>query len=263
MEVGPMPADSPATPEPDAAAHRIVDTFDKLDQLQQQEARRRARAVVHAWLSVGAATLVLAALVLYGERQVADLAEQRTELENQRTTLEEELERIKTETETAKKARDDAQNQLLDTQTQLRQEQARLATVTQTLGKVPQEVRSAALENQLRADPSAAKLLPRAYVQIVDRGDREWAADVSRRLERAGIVVPGIEYVPRAAALGATDVRYYKESEKDGAERIREILASIGVNAKLVYLNEEENTRVRPNHYEVWFAAGSRKAPLQ
>lgn len=227
-----------------------------LEQLQQQDADRRRKAVFAAWGSVGIATVVLAFLIFGAWWYLREAQVQLKRITEDRDATAKELQSI-----TQSKA--SAEEELGKIQAELSEKQARLAAVTQALGNVPEAQRKIAVEKQLSDNPKAAHLLPRAYVQIVDQEDREWANEIVRRLEGASIIVPGIEFVPKAVGLKRTDVRYYKKSEREGAEKIVALLKSVGVDARLNYLNQENNTKVRPNHYEVWFAAGSRNTPLR
>jgi hypothetical protein len=119
------------------------------------------------------------------------------------------------------------------------------------------------LETALDADPKATVLVPRAYVQIVDEGDRQWARNLSDRLQNAGVIPVGVEHVPRAAGLRRFEVRYYKKAEEPGAQRILEVLESVGVPAATVYLSLERNRRVRDNHFEIWCPANARQFKLR
>ena len=118
------------------------------------------------------------------------------------------------------------------------------------------------LATALDADPNATVLVPRAYVQIVDEGDRQWARNLNDRLQNAGIIPVGIEHVPRAAGLRRFEVRYYKQAEEAGARRIVKVLEDVGVPASVVYLNLEGNTRVRANQYEIWCPENARRFKL-
>jgi uncharacterized protein YoxC len=226
--------------------------LDLLNTLQEEEVHSRRRAARAAWISVGLATAVLAILVFGAWSSLRAMKSELDQITEQRNVARSEL-------ATIEKTTAGAAEKLKKVQTELAEKQAQLAVVTQALGNVPQAERQLAVEKQLNADPAAAQLLPRVYLQIVDPLDREWATAISRRLQAAGLVVPGIEYVPRAAALKRSDVRYYKKAEEPGAQKIVELLKSAGVDPALIYLKDQEfSTKVRPNHYEVWFAAGSR-----
>jgi hypothetical protein len=105
--------------------------------------------------------------------------------------------------------------------------------------------------------------VPRAYVQILDEDDRQWARNLSDRFQNAGVIPVGIEYVKDSARLGRFEVRYYKKAEEAGASRIVEIMRDAGVTAELKYLNLETNTRVRANHFEVWCPPNARATKLR
>lgn len=211
-----------------------------LEQMQKQDANRRRNTVFAAWGSVGLATLVLALLVFGAGSQLRKIRE---EQEREAAKL-----KVITNEKVAKQTELDRVN------TELKEKEARLGAATKLLGIGGEQP----LEKQLAADPNAAKLLPRAYLQIVDKDDRDWANTMRSRLEEAGIIVPGVELVTEAANLKSTEVRYYKEAEKEGADKIVAILKVAGVDAHAKNIHQENNRRVRPNHFEVWFVAGSR-----
>ena len=73
----------------------------------------------------------------------------------------------------------------------------------------------------------------------------------------------GIELVPVTSAPKEFEVRYYKDAEAPGAQRIVGIMDNAGVQAKLVDLNLETNPRVRRNHFEVWCPANARAHKLR
>lgn len=83
-----------------------------------------------------------------------------------------------------------------------------------------------------------------------------------RRLQQAGVIPVGIEHVPAAAGLRRFEVRYYKKAEEPGATRILAAIAKAGVPAEPVYLNLENNTRVRGNHFEIWCPANAKQFKL-
>lgn len=233
-----------------------LERVDLLEKLQRQEGERRRKTTFAAWGSVGIATFVLIVLIFGAWWYLQDAQSQLRDVKKERAAVTAEIERL----ELSKKQ---LAAEVAKLHAELTESKAQQALLTQTLGYIPQAQRQEALEYQFRADPKGAEVLPRAYLQIVDAKDREWAKEMSQRLEKAGIVVAGIEYVPKAAGLKDTDVRYYKKSELEGAEKIVKVLESAGAKATTKYLKEENNTKVRPNHYEVWFAPGSRNIPLR
>ncbi|MGE0815944.1 MAG: hypothetical protein AB7O28_05780 [Vicinamibacterales bacterium] len=218
-----------------------------IERIESQDAARRRRAIGTTWLSVAAAAVVLG-LVVFGARR--ELMRTQRDLRDARAARE----RIEADIGTLRTAQAAAQAQLEATE-------AKLSASLGALGRVGDAQRQAAVEQQIAAEPDTARLLPRVYLQIVDADDRAFAVQMGRRLERAGMIALGVEYVPRAARLKTTDVRYYKAADEPGAVRIVEVLKGAGVEARLNFLNMEDNTRVRQNHFEVWFAAGARRTP--
>ncbi|MEZ5290028.1 MAG: hypothetical protein R2745_03015 [Vicinamibacterales bacterium] len=218
-----------------------------IERIEAQDAARRRRAIGTTWLSVAAAAVVLA-LVVFGARR--ELTRTQRDLRDARA----QRDRIEADIGTLRTAQAEAQAKLEATE-------AKLSASLGALGRVSDDQRKAAVEQQLAAEPDTARLLPRVYLQIVDQDDRAFAVQMGRRLERAGMIALGVEYVPKAAALKTSDVRYYKKADEPGAVRIVDVLKRAGVEARLQYLNMENSTRVRQNHFEVWFAAGTRRTP--
>ena len=67
----------------------------------------------------------------------------------------------------------------------------------------------------------------------------------------------------RPIDLKRFEVRYYKKAEEAAARRIISVLENAGVPATPVYLNLENNTRVRRNHYEIWCPNNARQFKLR
>lgn len=220
-----------------------------LERLERREAGAVRKAAGLAWLSVAVATLLVGVLIFGGWWQVSRLRGESTALEERQRELDE---RIKTQ-----------QGELARVDAELRQRQDALSTIISAYRRTDQQSRGG-LENALDADPKATVLVPRAYLQIVDAEDRQWARNLSDRLQQAGVIPVGIELVPRAAAsLREFQVRYYKKDEEPGANRILEVLERSGVPAETRYLNLETNRRVRDNHFEIWCPANARRFKLR
>jgi hypothetical protein len=204
------------------------------------------------WLQVLVAAAALGASVWLGGR----IAEQASELANKESQLAKaESRRAEVEEKISL-----ASASLLEVEAKLKASEEKLAASLGALGRVPERQRLAAVDEQIAANPSAV-LLPRVYLHIVDESDRAWAVAMGRRLESAGMIAVKVEYVPRARGLKRSDVRYYRKSEEPGAARIVSVLKSAGTEARLNYLEDQEtNSKVRPNHFEVWFVAGASKA---
>ncbi len=105
---------------------------------------------------------------------------------------------------------------------------------------------------------SAAATKPRVFIQIVNQNDRGKANDISALLQSQGCSVQGIQFIPQAAALTQSDLRYYRKADTDQAQRIADALKGVGVEVgKPKYLSGyEDSTTVRPNTFEVWLANG-------
>jgi hypothetical protein len=107
--------------------------------------------------------------------------------------------------------------------------------------------------------PSSAATVARVFIQIVNKTDSEYATQVGARLKAAGFSVQPTQYVPQAAILSRTDVRYYRKSDEAGAQKILGILTAAGRTSARMYIpsGQEDNPNVRPNTFEVWLANGS------
>lgn len=218
-----------------------------LERIEQREAGAVRRAATIAWVSLAVATALVALLIFGGWWQVNRLREDAKALEARQADL---VTRI-----------DGHNAELAQLEAQIQEKQAALSTMISAYREAPPQARNA-FETALDADPQASVLVPRVYVQIVDEADRQWARNLNDRLQHAGIIPVGIEYVPRAASLRRFEVRYYKKAEEAGAQRIVDALENVGIPASLVYLNLETNTRVRANHYELWCPANARQFKL-
>ncbi len=131
------------------------------------------------------------------------------------------------------------------------QQTQKLAASTQVLSSLNEKAVEAAVSSQ------SATLLPRVYMQIVNQNDRDYANRIKQRLTAASVWVLGIEYVPTAAGLKMTEVRYYSEADEPEAQKILGVLKDAGEkSARVQYLVGLENsTKARPNHFEVWLAS--------
>lgn len=230
-------------PKPPSVEERLA----LLQRIEQREAGAARRAAAVAWVSVAVAALLVGTLIFGGWWHVTRLRSEAGALENRQADLVRSIEAQKAE--------------LGQLGAEVKQKQAALSTMISAYRRTTEQARSG-LATALDADPKATLLVPRAYVQIVDEGDRQWARNLNDRLQNAGIIPVGIEHVPRAAGLRRFEVRYYKQAEEAGAQRILKVLEDVGVPASVVYLNLEGNTRVRANHYEIWCPQNARRFKL-
>jgi hypothetical protein len=221
------------------------DKLQLLKALDEAGAASRRRAAWSAWALVGASLVVLAVIVYVGARQI----------DSARRTL--------ADVEAAAQVE---QKKLADAKTEelmLSAEIARLKPLVENYREAAAGESAAALS--IRPQSSVQSPVPvtppgaRVYLQIVDQRDREYAVGIGADLAQHDFKVMGVEYVPKAARLKNTEVRYYKKADEPGAERLLEAIHTAGAkSAVLLYLGLENDTRVRPNHYEVWFAAQNR-----
>jgi hypothetical protein len=131
----------------------------------------------------------------------------------------------------------------------------KLASAVSETEPVESKVRQVANEVAAEAD-ARSKLLPRVYIHIRSEQDRARTASVAEKLKSSGIVVPGIErLVDRGPS--ASQLRYFRKSDEAQAKRIVELLASSGVVVSPRYIaGYEASDKIRPAHFELWFAPG-------
>jgi hypothetical protein len=101
---------------------------------------------------------------------------------------------------------------------------------------------------------AAAQVPPRVYIHIMRASQRARAAEVARRLQAKGFLVPGIENREhKGNPQPNSDVRFYQgDAMADGdTADIRAVLDGFGVKLKTIALNRSSG--VRPRHYELWF----------
>lgn len=102
---------------------------------------------------------------------------------------------------------------------------------------------------------SVATAAPRIYLHIRDEMQRPGASRVAELLS-GSFTVPGIERLDRGPST--TELRYFRTHERDEAEEIGALIRGQGVPMVVRYVpGYEASTRLRPRHYEVWFAPGA------
>lgn len=234
----------------DDARERKLSADERLalvQELERREASAVRKAAGAAWLSLALVAVLFAALVFGTWSQLRRMRSEVAQLNDQQSTLVKDIEVQKAE--------------LAEVERNLRDKQAALTTLIGAIRRTDTNARGG-LETALDADPRAAVLVPRVYVHIVSEQDRQWARNLGDRLQHGGVIPLGIERIPGAAALKQFEVRYYKKAEEDGAKRILSILENFGVPAVPVYLNLENDTRVRTNHFEIWCPDDARRFKL-
>lgn len=210
------------------------DNLELLASLDRKGANLRRRAGLVAWVSVAAAAIVMAGLIFVAYRHLAQVREA-----------------VKTESEHVTKLQE--QKKGLD---------AEIANLKPLVENYRAFARQApvAEAKQTPDTMSARTIQPRVYLQIVDPVDRDYAKGMGTVLEQAGFKVMGIEYVKQAAGLRNTEVRYYKKADEAEAEKIVSALRKAGdPSVTILNLGLDNNTKVRPRHYEVWFRAQTQR----
>ncbi|HYG81741.1 MAG TPA: hypothetical protein VD861_15195, partial [Pyrinomonadaceae bacterium] len=92
---------------------------------------------------------------------------------------------------------------------------------------------------------------PRVYIHVMNAGQRARAADVARRLQAKGFLVPGVENMERKGTrLTQSDVRFSPGAGMEAADTasIRDVLDGFGVRLREVWLFDS----TRPRQYELW-----------
>nr|WP_217344662.1 hypothetical protein [Noviherbaspirillum sp. L7-7A]MBV0878831.1 hypothetical protein [Noviherbaspirillum sp. L7-7A] len=95
--------------------------------------------------------------------------------------------------------------------------------------------------------------MPSVYIHVLDENAREKARLLAPELERRGIALAGIRIVsdgPRAS-----DLRYFRPSEKAEAMRVQAALLSLGLPARQLKRISGFETSAVPRQYELWLAA--------
>jgi hypothetical protein len=136
--------------------------------------------------------------------------------------------------------------------------QAEVGGLRATLRLVPGKQ----LQNALEAAPPrlTANLPPRVYIHIANEDQSRLANLASSKLESAGYVVPGIEYVGNNAP-NATQIRYFQPDEQDGQDLkgIVQILSQAGISASVQYIYASPSSKLRPRHFELYFGRNVEK----
>ena len=99
--------------------------------------------------------------------------------------------------------------------------------------------------------PRASEVPPRVYIHIANETQRAQAEAARSAIRAAGQVVPGIENV--GIGPNKTELRYFVESEAALAETISNELKAAGVDAPAIFARGFDTSKIRPNHFELWF----------
>lgn len=238
---------------------QVTDPHDTLvDKLEERDAKTRNRVAALTWGSVLVASAIVLVLIAVSHRELqrvrgdvsqaqADLAE----VNKKRRSAANELKNAEAQRDAAKAERDVAEKERNAAKAERDTAKAQSSIYHSIVQQVPEPVLR-------RADiATSAAIAPRIYPQIVREQDRAYATRIGNALSAAGFVVLGMS-VEKGAAKGLkqTEVRFYKQADHEEADRVAEALRAAGVDSvKVVDLKMDNNTHVRPRHYEVWFPA--------
>jgi len=140
---------------------------------------------------------------------------------------------------------------------------ANSSTDTALTENVNRAIESAVMVQQFSQDnvqTALADVPARVYFHVSTQGDKAPARRIETALEREGavegfrIIVPSIEI---RQGPNENQLRCFRKAEcADLGERIKSALQALGVAISLKDLSGryEDSTRIRPNHFEVWFA---------
>jgi hypothetical protein len=131
--------------------------------------------------------------------------------------------------------------------------------------RLADERRQQALEDFTSATEVAVERCPagrRLYIHVADKETRAWANGMVPALQRQDFIVPSVDV---RAGPSASQVRYFRVSERQGAEDAVRALRAAGLAAvEAKYIEGSENsTAIRPCHYEAWFAPGAGPGGVQ
>jgi hypothetical protein len=98
----------------------------------------------------------------------------------------------------------------------------------------------------------------RVYIQIGEEAERAKAEKLKSLLAANNFIVVGIENIAGKASIPSkSDVRYYRDEEKDEANGVirimREANLGLAINDKPIKLSVNTNN-TRPRHYEIWLS---------
>jgi hypothetical protein len=104
---------------------------------------------------------------------------------------------------------------------------------------------------------AVARIPARIYFHIRDESMRQEASEDAKRLQAKlgdDFIVPGIERVSNGPSK--TELRYFRESDKDESGHIVAALKDSGVDGVTLHYvhGYESSTGIRPRHYELWYA---------
>lgn len=101
------------------------------------------------------------------------------------------------------------------------------------------------------------QMLPaRVYLQIGQESDRPKAVLAAKAIRQAGLIAPAIELVPSTSAPPVNDLRYCEgKVDSTALEQLtKAVNETVTPVPKLIKLKPSQCTKVRFNHFELWYA---------
>lgn len=234
-------------------------TADDLRQLVNKAAKKENRilsfSILFSVIAFGAGGLWL--WYAYDRVQSLDkeYAARLVAQDNQLKQKSQELDQKNAAVEAKQKELNQLQKEVTQLQTDVQTLKQFSAQVTGELSAGNEQRTLEAVDTSLKANLKVATLLPRVYLHIQREEQRAKAKDIATSLQKQGYLAPGIESV-RVNRLEQTQVRYFREGEKDEASQIVKLLQGLGFKAAPQYIKgSEDSTKMRPRHYEIWFSA--------
>ena len=212
--------------------------------IREQIARSRKRERRSTLLATLLPVLIVIALVLVaGSRLMKanqELQVSNAKLTEEKADLDAVVAQLNARIETLEKEKTDLQ----DTLTWVKKESARphiQAQITKAIEK------------------SETETAPKIDLHIAAESQREDVRDLRTDYIKDGYVAPGVENVAKLGAVipKETEVRYFREEDKEEAAKLAAQLAKKGVNAKPVEVKQNGNEKAR--QFEVWFSRNAKK----
>ena len=98
--------------------------------------------------------------------------------------------------------------------------------------------------------------MPSVYIHVLNESTREQALKLAPALEKQGIALAGIKVV--SAGPHGSDLRYFRPSEKEEAQRVQAALLSLGLPAQRLKSISGFETSAVPRQYELWLVSDYR-----
>ena len=134
-----------------------------------------------------------------------------------------------------------------------RQTRELLTDASRTDTEVRESIADAANQDFALADFIPA----RVYIQIETDNQRGTADAIKAELEKNNYIVPKYEVVGFRAPR-ANEIRYYRAADAEKIEKLKDLLESLKLPAKTVYIKGYENTnKPGADNFELWLAAQS------